>query len=89
MCYIISIPKAGGIFMSDAAFAELTKTATALDYNHRIILLNLLAQSLYSDEISQHEEGMNGLDEAIAEVECGEVFYYDTVDEMFEDARNA
>ncbi len=51
MCYIISIPKAGGIFMSDAAFAELTKTAT--------------------------------------EVECREVFYYDTVDEMFEDARNA
>ena len=51
MCYIISILKAGGIFMSDAAFAELTKTAT--------------------------------------EVECGEVFYYDTVDEMFEDARNA
>ena len=89
MCYIISIPKAGGIFMSDAAFAELTKTATALDYNHRIILLNLLAQSLYSDEISQHEEGMNGLDEAIAEVERGEYSVYKNFDELLADAKNA
>ena len=89
MCYIISILKAGGIFMSDAAFAELTKTATALDYNHRIILLNLLAQSLYSDEISQHEEGMNGLDEAIAEVERGEYSVYKNFDELLADAKNA
>lgn len=74
--------------MSDAAFAELTKTATALDYNHRIILLNLLAQSLYSDEISQHEEGMNGLDEAIAEVERGEYSVYKNFDELLADAKN-
>ena len=39
--------------MSDTAFEELTKTATSLDYNQRIILLNLHAQSLYSDEIPQ------------------------------------
>lgn len=75
--------------MSDKAFAELTKTATSLDYNQRIILLNILAQSLYNDQIPQFEEGKNGLDEAIAEVERGEVFYYDTVDEMFTDAQNA
>ena len=75
--------------MSEAAFAELTKTATALDYNHRIILLNLLAQSLYSDEISQHEEGMNGLDEAIAEVERGEYSVYKNFDELLADAKNA
>ena len=75
--------------MSDTAFEELTKTATSLDYNQRIILLNLLAQSLYSDEIPQFKEGKNGLDEAIAEVEFGEVFYYDNVDEMFADAQNA
>ncbi len=75
--------------MSDKAFAELTKTATSLDYNQRIILLNLLAQSLYNDEIPQFKDGKNGLDEAIAEVEHGEVFYYDTVDEMFADAKNA
>lgn len=73
--------------MSDTAFAELTKTATALNYNQRIILLNLLAQSFYDDEIPQYKEGMNGLDEAIAEVERGEVFYYDNVDEMFADAK--
>ena len=73
--------------MSDAAFAELT--TTVLDYNHRIILLNLLAQSLYSDEISQHEEGMNGLDEAIAEVERGEYSVYKNFDELLADARNA
>ena len=75
--------------MYDTAFEELTKTATSLDYNKRIILLNLLAQSLYSDEISQFKEGKNGLDEAIAEVERGEVFYYNNVDEMFADAQNA
>ena len=75
--------------MSDTAFEELTKTATSLDYNQRIILLNLLAQSLYSDEIPQFKEGNNGLDEAIAEVERGEVFYYNNVDEMFADAQNA
>ncbi len=75
--------------MSDTAFEELTKTATSLDYNQRIILLNLLAQSLYSDEIPQFKEGKNGLDEAIAEVERGEVFYYNNVDEMFADAQNA
>ena len=75
--------------MSDTAFEELTKTATSLDYNKRIILLNLLAQSLYSDEIPQFKEGKNGLDEAIAEVERGEVFYYNNVDEMFADAQNA
>lgn len=75
--------------MSDTAFEELTKTATSLDYNQRIILLNLLAQSLYSDEIPQFKEGKNGLDEAIAEVERGEVFYYNNVDEMFADAKNA
>ena len=75
--------------MSDTAFEELTKTATSLDYNQRIILLNLLAQSLYSDEITQFKEGKNGLDEAIAEVERGEVFYYNNVDEMFADAQNA
>ena len=74
--------------MSDTAFEELTKTATSLDYNQRIILLNLLAQSLYSDEIPQFKEGKNGLDEAIAEVERGEVFYYNNVDEMFADAQN-
>ena len=73
--------------MSDAAFAELT--TTVLDYNHRIILLNLLAQSLYSDEISQHEEGMNGLDEAIAEVERGEYSVYKNFDELLADAKNA
>ena len=75
--------------MSDTAFEELTKTATSLDYNQRIILLNLLAQSLYSDEIPQFKERKNGLDEAIAEVERGEVFYYNNVDEMFADAQNA
>ena len=75
--------------MSDTAFEELTKTATSLDYNQRIILLNLLAQSLYSDEIPQFKEGKNGLDEAIVEVECGEVFNYNNVDEMFADAQNA
>ena len=75
--------------MSDTAFEELTKTATSLDYNQRIILLNLLAQSLYIDEIPQFKEGKNGLDEAIAEVERGEVFYYNNVDEMFADAQNA
>ena len=75
--------------MSDTAFEELTKTATSLDYNQRIILLNLLAQSLYSDEIPQFKEGKNGLDEAMAEVERGEVFYYNNVDEMFADAQNA
>lgn len=75
--------------MSDTAFEELTKTATSLDYNQRVILLNLLAQSLYSDEIPQFKEGKNGLDEAIAEVERGEVFYYNNVDEMFADAQNA
>ncbi|MDD7268320.1 MAG: hypothetical protein SO112_05490 [Treponema sp.] len=75
--------------MSDTAFEELTKTATSLDYNQRIILLNLLAQSLYSDEIPQFKEGKNGLDEAIAEIERGEVFYYNNVDEMFADAQNA
>ena len=75
--------------MSDTAFEELTKTATSLDYNQRIILLNLLAQSLYSDEIPQFKEGKNGLDEAIAEVERREVFYYNNVDEMFADAQNA
>ena len=75
--------------MSDTAFEELTKTATSLDYNQRIILLNLLAQSLYSDEIPQFKEGKNGLDEAIAEVERGEVFHYNNVDEMFADAQNA
>ena len=75
--------------MSDTAFEELTKTATSLDYNQRIILLNLLAQSLYSDEIPQFKEGKNGLNEAIAEVERGEVFYYNNVDEMFADAQNA
>ena len=75
--------------MSDTAFEELTKTATSLDYNQRIILLNLLAQSLYSDEIPQFKEGKNGLDEAIAEVERGEVFYYNNVDEMFAYAQNA
>ena len=75
--------------MSETAFEELTKTATSLDYNKRIILLNLLAQSLYSDEIPQFKEGKNGLDEAIAEVERGEVFYYNNVDEMFADAQNA
>ena len=68
--------------MSDAAFAELTKRATALDYNHRIILLNLLAQSLCNDEISQYEEGMNGLDEAIAEVKRGEYSVYKNFDEL-------
>ena len=75
--------------MSDTAFEELTKTATSLDYNQRIILLNLLAQSLYIDEIPQFKEGKNGLDEAIAEIERGEVFYYNNVDEMFADAQNA
>ena len=75
--------------MYDTAFEELTETATSLDYNQRIILLNLLAQSLYSDEIPQFKEGKNGLDEAIAEVERGEVFYYNNVDEMFADAQNA
>ena len=75
--------------MSNAAFAELTKTATSLDYDQRVILLNLLAQSLYRDETPLHQEGLNGLDKAIAEVERGEVFYYDSVDEMFADAKNA
>ena len=75
--------------MSETAFAELTRTATALDYDQRVELLNLLAQSLYADEAPRHEDAMNGLDEAIAEEKRGEVRYYDTVDEMFEDIRNA
>ena len=75
--------------MSDTAFAELTKTATSLDYNQRIILLNMLAQSLYNDEIPQFTDGKNGLDKAISEAQHGEVFYYDNVDEMFADAQNA
>lgn len=75
--------------MSDAAFAELTKTATALDYDHKIILLNILAQSLYTDEVSQYEEGINGLDEAIAEEKRGDVFYYDSFDDLMADIKNA
>ena len=75
--------------MSDVAFAELTKTATALDYDHRIILLNLLAQSLYKDEIPLHQDAMNGLDEAIAEEKRGEVFYYDNFDDLMADVKNA
>ena len=75
--------------MSDAAFAELTKTATALDYDHKIILLNILAQSLYPDEVSQYEEGINGLDEAIAEEKRGDVFYYDSFDDLMADIKNA
>lgn len=75
--------------MSDTAFAELTKTATALDYDHRVILLNILAQSLYPDEIPQHEDAMNGLDEAIAEEKRGEVFYYDSFDDLMADVKNA
>lgn len=68
--------------MTETAFAELTRTATALDYNHRIILLNSLAQSLYKDEIPQYENAMNGLDEAIAQVERGEVEVFDTFDDF-------
>lgn len=73
--------------MSETAFAQLTKTATELDYNHRVELLNLLAQSLYPDEITQDKKAMNGLDEAIEEVKRGEVSYYDSFDEMLEDVK--
>lgn len=53
----------------------------------------------YMEEVSEfldfllfrsHEEtAKNGLDEAIEEVKRGEVFYYDTVDEMMADLKNA
>ena len=75
--------------MSDVAFAELTKTAITLDYDQRIILLNLLAQSLYKDEIPLHQDAMSGLDEAIAEEKRGEVFYYDNFDDLMADVKNA
>ena len=37
--------------MSETAFAELTQTATALDYDHRVTLLTLLAQSLHKEDL--------------------------------------
>ena len=37
--------------MSETAFAELTQTATALDYDHRVTLLTLLAQSLRKEDL--------------------------------------
>lgn len=36
--------------MSDVTFAELTKTATELDYEQRVELLNALAQTLYKNK---------------------------------------
>ena len=36
--------------MSEAAFSELAQKATSLDYNHRVLLLTLLAQSLHNEE---------------------------------------
>lgn len=36
--------------MSDVSFAELTKTATELDYEQRVELLNVLAQTLYKNK---------------------------------------
>ncbi len=67
--------------MSDTAFAELTKTATSLEYARRVELLNLLAQSLY-DDIPSREEAENGLDEAIREVERGEYTTYGAFGEL-------
>ena len=37
---------------------------------------------------SELTKTVTGLDEAIAEEEKGEVFYYDSVDEMFADIKN-
>ncbi|MBP5328271.1 MAG: hypothetical protein J6W46_06460 [Spirochaetaceae bacterium] len=75
--------------MTEKKFAELSQAAAELDYNHRITLLNLLAQSLYKDEIPQYKDAMNGLDEAIAEEKRGEVYYYDTFDDLMADLKNA
>ena len=75
--------------MTEKKFAELSQAAAELDDNHRITLLNLLAQSLYKDEIPQYKAAMNGLDEAIAEEKRGEVYYYDTFDDLMADLKNA
>ena len=65
-----------------------------LSYAEQLSLMAYLVKLLQereaeNDGFEGDEEARNGLDEAIAEVERGEGFYYDSVDEMFADAKNA
>lgn len=75
--------------MSDMAFAQLTQTATALDYKHKLMLLTLIAQSLYNDEVGGKNDGFSGgeeerakLDEAIAEFKRGEYEVFESFDDF-------
>ncbi|MBQ3826287.1 MAG: hypothetical protein II811_09160 [Spirochaetaceae bacterium] len=85
--------------MSAAEMKHLENELALLSYAERLAIVEYLVQSLqqaYDEEKEAAALGFSGgaqekrnVDEAIAQEKRGEVFCYNSVDELFEDTKNA